>query len=213
MARNDTLDIPREARPSGDGRFLYRFRGRDYLLTREQLLRQGKLARTWMLVLVGFGAIFVLALFLVSDLGAPWLIVPKAGFLVLCLVWLLGFYWRTGALLEGCDHREVPKAKGVAARGVQWLEYNRSLYLRNNPRPESLFLYGMGSFGMFVLFVSGLWSRFSKLDGLEFAVEALYCLAISILFLGFAAVSFYALYRAVARDRAKASGPDTPPNS
>jgi hypothetical protein len=212
MQAENTQEIPM-ARPSGDGRFLYRFRGRDYLLTRERLLRQGKLARTWMIVLVGFGAVFVLSLFLVADLGAPWLIVPKAGFLVLALVWLLGFYWRTGALLEGCDHREVPKAKGMAARGAQWLEYNRSLYLRNNPRPESLFLFGMGSVGMFVLSVSGLWSRFPKLGGLEFAVESLYCLAISILSLGLAAVSFYALYRTLARDRAKPPGPDRPPNN
>jgi len=136
MQTDKTQDILALARPSGDGRFLYRFRGRDYLLTRERLLRQIKLARIWMLVLVGFAVIFVLALFLMFDLGFPWRTVPMVGFLLMFLGCPLGFYWRTAALLDGCDTRDVPKAKGMVARGDRWLESNRSLYLDN---PADLF--------------------------------------------------------------------------
>lgn len=194
------MDIPSKAQPTGDGRFLYRFRGRDYLLTREQALRHGR--QFWdypltycLLFLIAFSAVF-------PEVVLDSVVFVQAGILVVFLVWLLGNYWRTAVLLQGCDYREVAKAKGIFARGVQWLEYNRSIYLRNDPPPIQLFVYCLAVVGIFVYGMLSYWPQLSNDDGLEFAIDALICVAIFVTFLVLFAVPFYALCRAIARNRA-----------
>lgn len=213
MQTDYTQHFPEKYRPTGDGHFLYRFRARDYVLTRGLLLRQGKLARNSLNLICGLGIIAFLTLFLVFDLGSPWRSVTMAGFVVLSLISLMGFHLRARALLEGCDYREVPKVKGMVARGAQWLEYNRSIYLSNNPPPIQLLVYCLVTAGMFVYFMSALWPPLSKLDGLEFVIKAVFYVPVSAVFFGFSAVSFYALFRAIARNRGKASGSDKPPSN
>lgn len=217
MASDNTPDIPAKFRPSGDGRFLYRFHGRDYLLTREQALRQVRLFRNWAITIAALVALavgFVVALFLsVDELGAPWRALPNAVFLVLCLAGLLGFHWRTAGLLEGCDHRPVAKAEGMVARGLEWLEYSRSTYLGDNPPPLQLFVYFVASVAMFVAFMPTSWSPPAGHSGLELAVGAILGVIASSLWLCFSAVFFYAFYRAITRNGASASGPEGPPDS
>ena len=213
MRADDTLGIPKLARPSGDGRFLYRFRGYDYVLTRAQTLRQAKLARRAIYLLAGLGVIAALAVILMAGLGRPWLTLPMLGFLLsgaACLLWLDR---RTRALLAGCERRALPRAKSLAARGLQWLEHNRSLYLNNNPRPLELAVYGLVSLGLFLLFTSSLWPPLIGLDGRELVMEAIFYLPIALLSLGFAAVSFYALCRTLIGKGTKGSGSDGAPET
>lgn len=214
MQAEYTQNIPRRYRPSGDGRFLYRFRGRDYVLTREQTLRHIKLHWNWVYVILALAAGTLLAFLLVVDLGFPWRTLPMAGFIILSLVWMLGFHWRTAALFEACDTREVAKAEGMAARGVQWLEYNRSTtYLPNNPPPLKLFVYCVGNFGGFVCFMYLLWPSPANLEVLEIVMFAAICVVAAALWLKYFAVSLYAFCRAIAGNRASTSGPEAPPSN
>jgi hypothetical protein len=194
------MDIPSKVRPTDDGRFLYRFRGRDYLLTREQALRHGKQFWDYPVTYLVLFLIAVSAFF--PELALDSVVLPLAVGLVVLLVWLLGNHWRTAVLLEGCDYRAVPKAKGMVARGVQWLEYNRSIYLRNDPPPIQLFVYCLAVVGIFVYVMLTLWPRLANHDGLEFAMDAVVGLATFATCLVVFAVPFYALCRAIARNRA-----------
>ncbi len=202
--------VPLEARPTDDGNFLYRFRGRDYVLTREQALRHRPgfwdSSAAWLVVVM----VFIL---LLPEIAADPPLIVTIGFFASFLASVLGGYWFTAARLKGCDYRDVPEAKGMMARCVQWLEFYRSIYLRDNPSPIELIVICGAAVGVFLLFV---WlSEFLLLDvsGLEYATNVMVLAAAIALCLVHFAVPFYAFCRTIAGNRTGTSGSDKPPNS
>lgn len=195
---DNSLDVPREARPTGDGRFLYRFRGRDYVLTREQALR---LRRPFWSQPYILGVVFLIAmasLFPESDFIST--VAFQMGVLTVGLGWLLGGYWRKAVLLKGCDYRDVPEARGILDRGVRWLEHSRSIYLRDDTPPYMLFLYSLAAPAIAVWLVYSPFSGPSlfEREGLQFAIYAGLMLALIALCIVLFAVPFYAFCRAIA---------------
>lgn len=207
---DDRLGIRWGARPTDGGCFLVRFRGRDYVLTREQTLRH---RRPFWDYPIAYSVVFLIAFAnLFPEITPATVIALKVGAVAVILVWLLGHYWRKAVRLKGCDYREVPKAKGIVARSVQWLEYYRSIYLRDDPSPFLLFFYCLAAPGLFWLLTLSSGESLSNLEGLEFAINAGVMIAALAACLVLFAVPFYALCRAIAGNGAGTSGSDNPPS-
>lgn len=208
IAANNLKEVPPEARPTGDGHFLYRFRGRDYVLTREQAIRHRQ--RFWDPINVWLVLVVVL-LVIAPEIAADFEIMLRTGFFVAFLAWVLGRRWLAMARLKDCDFRDVPKARGLVARGLQSLEYYRSIYLRDEPSPILLALYCLAGPVGFGVLVMGPWYSLTDYDGLEFLIDAGLLIALFATCLVLFAVPFYALCRTIVERRAGTSGPEKPP--
>lgn len=202
--------VPPEARPTDDGHFLYRFRGRDYVLNREQAIRQRwrfwNPVSVWLILLVVF---LVVSPGIAFDYGN----MVRVSFFVVLLAWILGRHWLTAMRLKGCEFREIPEAKGIVARGLRRLEYYRSIYLRDDPPPTLLALYCLAAPVGFGVLIMGPWFPLSEYDGLELAFEAGLLIAIFAIGLAIVAVPFYALCRTIVEKRTGASRSENPPTA
>ena len=138
MMADGTQTLPREFRSTEDGLFLFRFRGRDYVLTEEQALELGRLRRNSartagllinlvMLALLAFLLAPVLGFTLFDGVALGWQLAAFAVLFAPVPLSLWRGHRRAAAALDGCHSRELPEARGLVGRLARKLDIDPSI--------------------------------------------------------------------------------------